>query len=274
MDKQKPGDHVMLKNISNRIGNFINSCRQKRQSHTIKQETRYFELAWVPVKDPPAESIYIRSDNLCLKRMVDPLTDTPKEQPAEYEEGVGICDALEIENKGCNRPDGPDHYKYVVPILYLQPGENFVHLTPDQLQTKDILLKCADSFLALSDSNREIANQSTNFYHRQMAGKMAQTQKHCAVFLIEVANALPSIHPDLEDVPQLQVCPMPASRLRTNRHHPKPVPGCHSDQDIRHLYRDDIRRLIRGPAELKKSRHQFCKNTSSVKGHLGDEIDG
>jgi len=253
----------MLKNISNRIGNFINSYRQKRQSHTIKAETRQYVLAWVLCDDPPTGSIYISAHNPCLKRMVDPFTDAPKEQPAEYQEGVGICDALEVENKGCNRPGGPDHYKYVVPILYLEPGEEVVHLYPDTLQTKDILHQCADAFLALSDSNREISNQATNFYHRQMVRKMSNTQKHCAVFLIEVANALPSIHPDLRGVSRLYARPTSANQSGNHKHHPLPATGFDNLQGEHRQYRDDIRRLIRGAAELKKSRCPFCKNTSS-----------
>ena len=141
-----------------------------------------------------------------------------------------------------------------------------------QIQTQTILLQCADVFLSLAESNRKCSDQATHFYHRKMVGKMAQTQKHCAAFLIEVAIALPSIHPDLQGESQSVAYPIPTSRSHTNTRRQRPLPGWHSYQDIRRRYRDDICLLIRDPAELKKYRCRFCKNTSSLT--PGPEVPG
>jgi hypothetical protein len=110
-----------------RFKNFINRHCAQGKPCNIKQDARKFVLAWVPCDDPPAGSICIRTDNACLQRMINPLSDADKKNPDKQQEGVYVCNALNVENQSNNSATCPQNYEYVIPITYLKPGEQFIH---------------------------------------------------------------------------------------------------------------------------------------------------
>lgn len=130
----KPKIPFALALILARIKNLINTRRAKCSSKKVKNDADKYILAWVPCDDAPAGSIYIRADNLCLKRMIDPFSDPNQKYAHKQNEGVYICNALNVENQGGNRPAGPQYYEYVIPVLYLKTGQQFIQFEQNPFQ--------------------------------------------------------------------------------------------------------------------------------------------
>lgn len=114
-----------------RINNLIKRYRQSHNAQNVKKDSDKYILAWVPCKFPPPGSKYIRTDNPCFQRMINPLADADQKNAGKQNEGMYVCDALHIENQSGDCPGRPQHYEYVIPVLYLQPGEKFVQFDKD-----------------------------------------------------------------------------------------------------------------------------------------------
>jgi|GEM_PF-6905568 len=130
----KPKIHFIVSLILTRTKNLINTSRAKCNSKKNKNDSDKYILAWVPCDDAPAGSIYIRTDNLCLKRMIDPFSDPNQKHAHKQNEGVYICNSLNVENQGGKRTSGPQYYEYVIPVLYLKIGQQFIQFEQNPFQ--------------------------------------------------------------------------------------------------------------------------------------------
>lgn len=114
-----------------RFQNFINRHCAKGNTSQNKQDAEKYILAWVPCDDAPAGSVYVRADNFCLKRMINPLADSDHKQSGEQQEGMYICNALNVENQRGDCSARPQYYEYVIPVLYLKSGEQLIQFGRD-----------------------------------------------------------------------------------------------------------------------------------------------
>lgn len=128
--------------------------------------------------------------------------------------------------------------------------------------TKTILLQCATRLLSLASINSKCSEQDKSFYHRQMIKKMAQTQKHCASFLIDVANELPSIHQALQDGQPYPAYPIQRTRSRTSIHRRRHGLRTRTSQAKDRRYTISSSHEFHGQGLLRRPRRSFCKNIS------------
>jgi len=113
--------------LLSRFYNFIRSRQDRKKAEYIEENAQKYVLAWVPVDDCPSGSIWIGAHHPCFERMVDPLADPDKKDTEKQQEGVNICDALKFNDKRSNCSEGAKYYEYVIPMLYLKAGEQFIH---------------------------------------------------------------------------------------------------------------------------------------------------
>lgn len=132
----------------------------------------------------------------------------------------------------------------------------------DSQFTASILRKCASVFTGLSVDNRRCSEQAINFYHNRMSGKAAQTYKHCAAYLLMVADKLPAIHPDRSDASLSIDRPMHRIPFRTYKRRRLPVRALRRSRATNRRYRAAIGRAVAGPAELKTCQTLICRNKS------------
>ncbi len=124
--------HDVINKISSFLHNLIYGKNDKEYAYQVKTKARKFILAWVPANDSYPGCVYIRRDNLCFKRMVNPLADPDKKYAEKQDEGVYICNAFQRKDQAADCPDGPEYYEYVIPVLYLESGEKFVDIIPPE----------------------------------------------------------------------------------------------------------------------------------------------
>ena len=118
------------------------------------------------------------------------------------------------------------------------------------------LLECADCLESLYRSNQAAADQADNFYTGRMAGKAAQTYKHCAAFLrgkYEEIIATRSTYQDRQVRQRPFACPIRDSRFRTKRHHRRRGREMGTCQAINHQYRD------RSHSRLERVLSKICQ---------------
>lgn len=127
-----------------------------------------------------------------------------------------------------------------------------------------ILQKCASQFTMLSADNQQISNQAKDFYHNRMAGKAAQTYKHCATYLLMVADALPAIHPSLPDETLSTYHPMRRNQFGTCKHHRRPTLESRKIRAVNRRHKAANAQVAGHRAGSKKRQHQHCKCKSSL----------
>ena len=112
--------------ILEKIINFTKSYYNKNETKNIKKGTRKIRVSWVSPSDITATEINIRGFDYSFKRVIDPLTNTDKENPKRNQECVFISDGFEFKEEGNKCPCASKKCEGMIPILHLEPGEKFV----------------------------------------------------------------------------------------------------------------------------------------------------
>ena len=106
--------------------NFIYCRNNKNTTEDVKERTEEFGIAWMPCEDAARMTCPWWNRN-CLNGMINPFPNADKKTAEGEKQSLFVCNAFNIKNKRGYCPCGTEQYKYMIPVIYFKPGEEFVH---------------------------------------------------------------------------------------------------------------------------------------------------